>query len=98
MCLSLGHTPPQSVVDDVTEQLKTLAYGYGGIAAVPIRAKMSKLLAEIVPGDINTFMFPSSGAEANEAAMRIARLRTGRTKIFAKYFCRSWASEGLAIT
>lgn len=36
-------------------------------------------------GDINTFMFPSSGAEANEAALRMARLMTGRSKIFARH-------------
>jgi 4-aminobutyrate aminotransferase-like enzyme len=35
-------------------------------------------------GDINTFMYPSSGAEANEAAIRMARLMTGRSKIFTR--------------
>lgn len=40
-----------------------------------------------VPGDINTFMYPSSGAEANEAAIRMARLMTGRSKIFTRCVC-----------
>ena len=35
--------------------------------------------------DINGFLFPSSGAEANEAAMRIARLYTGKHKIMTRY-------------
>ena len=36
-----------------------------------------RLLAEICPGDINGFIFPSGGGEANEAAIRMARLYTG---------------------
>jgi taurine--2-oxoglutarate transaminase len=36
-----------------------------------------QLLADICPGDLNTFFFPSSGAEANETAIRMARLKTG---------------------
>ena len=51
----------------------------------PVRARLSKLLSDIVPGDINHFLFPSSGAEANEAAVRIARVMTGRHKIMTRY-------------
>lgn len=43
------------------------------------------MLSEIVPGDINHFLFPSSGAEANEAAVRIARVMTGRHKVMTRY-------------
>ena len=35
--------------------------------ATEIRAKLSKRLAELVPGDINTFFYTLGGAEANEA-------------------------------
>ncbi len=42
-----------------------------------------QLLADICPGDLNTFMFPSTGAEANETAVRMARVMTGRHKVGA---------------
>jgi taurine--2-oxoglutarate transaminase len=85
MCLHLGHSPHPSIVKAVKEQMETLAYAYPGISSTPIRAKLCQLLSEIVPGDINSFIFPSSGSEANECAMRMSRLMTGRHKIFARY-------------
>jgi len=36
------------------------------------------------PGDINGFIFPSGGAEANECAIRMARRFTGRNKIISR--------------
>ena len=47
----------------------------------PIRAKLCSLLADMVPGDINSFLFPSGGAESNEVALRAARVFTGRHKV-----------------
>jgi len=85
MCISHGYTVPQEVKDAVAHQLEHLPYGYPGVTALPIRAKLSKLLAQICPGDINSFMFPSSGAEANETAVRMARVMTGRHKVMTRY-------------
>jgi len=85
MCLSHGHTPDPTIVDAVTKQMQTNAYAYPGMFQTPVRARLSKLLSEIVPGDINHFLFPSSGAEANEAAVRIARVMTGRHKVMTRY-------------
>ena len=77
MCVNSGHTPDPSIIEAVTEQMKKQCYLYPGYFYSDIRVKLSKLLADIVPGDINSFVFPSSGAEANEAALRIARIYTG---------------------
>lgn len=85
MCCNLGHTVDQSIIDAIVDQLETLPYAYPGMFISPIRAKLSKLLADIVPGDINTFMFPSAGTEAVEGAMRIAQRLTGRHKIFSRH-------------
>ena len=49
------------------------------------RARLGEKLAEITPGDIDTFFFTNGGAEANENAIKIARLFTGRQKILARY-------------
>ena len=54
---------------------------YGGLGLVEVRARLARLMSEICPGDLNGFVFPSGGGEANEAAIRIARRFTGRHKI-----------------
>ena len=53
--------------------------------ATDVRARLSAKLAEITPGDIDAFFFTNGGAEANENAIRIAQLFTGRHKIGARY-------------
>ncbi len=85
MCSNLGHTVPQEVIDEINTQLKTIAYAYPCATVVPIKAKLSALLADLLPGDLNHFYYTAGGAESNETAMRMARLKTGRHKILARY-------------
>merc|ERR1719414_1536264 len=42
-------------------------------------------MSEVAPGDINGFLFPCGGGEANEAAIRVARRYTGKHKILNQY-------------
>ena len=51
-------------------------------------------LAEITPGDIDTFFFTNGGAEANENAIKLARFFTGRHKIIARYRSYHGATAG----
>jgi len=51
-------------------------------------------LAEIAPGDIDTFFFTNGGAEANENAIKLARFFTGRHKIMARYRSYHGATAG----
>ena len=83
MSVLIGHSHPK-VIEAIKKQLDTLIYVYPGMATEP-RARLGKLLAEIVPGDINTFFFTLGGADANENAIRAARLYTGRQKILSRY-------------
>jgi taurine--2-oxoglutarate transaminase len=83
MCTNLGHSHPK-VVRAVQEQVAVLAYANPFMATEP-RARLGARLAEITPGDIDTFFFTNGGAEANENAIRIARVVTGRHKIMARY-------------
>eukprot|EP00042_Codosiga_hollandica_P035727 m.267265 g.267265 ORF g.267265 m.267265 type:complete len:509 (+) comp54714_c0_seq3:2-1528(+) len=85
MCSNLGHTVDPTIIAAVTHQLQTVPYAYPGAFLTDIRAQLSKLLATISPGDLNTFIFPSGGTEANETAIRLARLMTKRHKIFTKF-------------
>ena len=60
-----------------------LAFANPFMATEP-RAKLGAKLAEITPGDIDTFFFTNGGAEANENAIKIARWYTGRHKISSR--------------
>src|SRR5438093_226451 len=46
-------------------------------------ADLAELLAQITPGDLQYTFFANSGAEANEGALKLARLATGRTEFVA---------------
>ena len=81
VCCNLGHTTSDITFDRITSQLKTLPFVYGGLASIPIVEKLVFKMAEITPSHMTGFLFPSSGSEANEAAIRIARLYTGKRDI-----------------
>jgi taurine--2-oxoglutarate transaminase len=49
------------------------------------RTALAQALSERTPGDLNTCFFVNSGSEADDQAFILARLVTGRPKIFAKY-------------
>src|ERR687896_778547 len=83
MCTNIGHGHPK-VVAAIKEQAETLAYANPFMATEP-RARLGAKLAEIAPGDIDTFFFTNGGAEANENAIKLARFVTGRQKILARY-------------
>jgi len=85
VCSNFGYDISPDIVEAVTNQIKTNMYVYSGMGIVPVRAKLAKLLRETLPGDITGFLFPSGGAEANEAAIRMARRYTGRHKILTQY-------------
>jgi taurine--2-oxoglutarate transaminase len=51
----------------------------------PERAALAEALARLAPGDLTKCFFVNSGSEANDQAFILARLATGRPKIFAKY-------------
>ena len=83
MSVNIGHSHPK-VVKAIQDQAASLIYAFPG-SATKVRAQLGKRLAELVPGDINTFFFVNGGAEANENAIKAARLFTGRFKILSRY-------------
>ncbi len=83
MSVNIGHGHPR-VIEAMKRQIDELIYVFPG-SATPVRARVGKLLSEIVPDPINRFFFTLGGAEANENAIRAARLYTGRSKILSRY-------------
>ncbi len=92
MSVNIGHSHPK-VIEAIKKQADTLLYAYPGMAT-EVRARLSERLAELVPGDLNTFFYTLGGAEANENAIKAARLFTGRHKILARYRSYHGATHG----
>jgi len=83
MCSNVGHSHPK-VVRAIQEQAEVLAYA-NPFMATEVRARLGAKLATLTPGDLDTFFFTNGGAEANENAIRIARVVTGRHKVLVRY-------------
>jgi taurine--2-oxoglutarate transaminase len=83
MCTNIGHGD-ERVVKAIADQAATLAYANPFMATEP-RARLGAKLAELCPGDIDTFFFTNGGAEANENAIKVARMFTGRHKVAVRY-------------
>jgi taurine--2-oxoglutarate transaminase len=83
MCVNLGHKNA-AVIESIAEQARKLPYIAPGYAT-DARAELSQLLLEVLPRGIEKFFFTTSGTEANEAAFKIARLFTGKSKILSRY-------------
>jgi len=92
MSVNIGHGD-ERVIRAIGEQVATLAYA-NPFMATEVRARLGAKLAEITPGDIDTFFFTNGGADANENAIKIARFFTGRPKIIARYRSYHGATAG----
>jgi len=81
--LNLGHGHPK-LIAAIQEQAAKLAT-VGPNFADTTRNEAARLIAEVAPGDLDRVFFTTGGAEAVEHAVRMARLATGRSKVFAAY-------------
>jgi len=92
MNVNIGHQN-QKVINAIKKQAESLCYSHPVMATEP-RGRLGELLAEITPGDLNKTFFCLGGAEANENAIKIARMFSGRHKILAQYISYHGATHG----
>lgn len=78
---NLGSTPPD-VVRAIETQAKELLYLGSGYAN-PVRSAFVERLLSLLPASFGSVFLSNSGAEAAEAALKIARSATGRPKVVA---------------
>lgn len=78
---NVGHRHPK-VVAAVKAQLDRMPMSVRAMPRGP-EADLAELLAQITPGDLQYTFFANSGAEANEGALKLARLATGRPNFVA---------------
>lgn len=76
----VGHSHP-AVVRAVTEQASRLMHISAGVAKYEANVALGEFLQGVLPRGIDTFVFQNSGAEAIEAAIKLARQATKREGI-----------------
>ena len=74
-----GHSHP-NVVNAIKEQAEKLLF-YSNLVYSEIRGRAAQKLVSVAPKSLTKAFFCNSGTEANENAMRMARMATGREKI-----------------
>src|ERR1044072_3018396 len=74
-----GHCHPH-VVNAISKQAGELLF-YSNLVYSSARARAAEKLVSIAPAPLTKTFFCNSGTEANENAMRMARMATGREKI-----------------
>ncbi len=77
----LGHAHPVIIGALLEQSGKILQGPAAGITYSPARARLLTLLASILPANLTRIFFSNSGAESNDAAIKLARKVTGRGDI-----------------
>lgn len=80
---NIGHQHPAVVaaIQAQAAKLCTIAPSHANDA----RSEAARLIAERTPGELDRIFFTNGGADANEHAVRMARLHTGRQKVLSAY-------------
>ena len=92
---NLGHQHPRvtAAIGEQAARLATMAPQH----ANDVRGEAAARIAAVAPDGLEKVFFTNGGADANENAIRMARLHTGRSKVLSFY--RSYhGSTGAAIT
>jgi taurine--2-oxoglutarate transaminase len=80
---NLGHQHPR-VIEAIQEQAASLCTISPAIAN-GTRSEAARLISSHTPGDLDRVFFTNGGADANEHAIRMARLHTGKHKVLSAY-------------
>ena len=81
MCATLGHNHPR-IVEAIERACEGALHLFSGMLSPPVVA-LSRRLAAMLPKTLSKSLFLSTGAEANEAAIKMAKLHTGNFEIVA---------------
>jgi 2,2-dialkylglycine decarboxylase (pyruvate) len=86
MSAIIGHSHPE-IVEVVRRTMGELDHLYSTILSRPV-VDLAALLAELAPGKLDRVLLVSTGGESNEAAIKMAKLATGRHEMVG--LSRSW--------
>lgn len=74
----------EDIVKGIAEQTKKYCYISPAYASEP-RADLAEMIVNLLPDNFGKVFFTNAGADANENAIKIARMYTGRNKVFSRY-------------
>jgi acetylornithine/N-succinyldiaminopimelate aminotransferase len=80
---SLGHAHPRITEALGAQAAKIIQNPNSGFTYSPTRARLLALLQRVLPDNLSHVYFANSGAEANDAALKLARKVTGKSKVIA---------------
>ena len=83
----------QAIGDAIKAQVDKYCFVSPGYGAEP-RAELAKKIIGLMPDNMAKVFFTNAGAEANENAIKMARMVTGRWKVFSRYRSYHGASFG----
>jgi taurine--2-oxoglutarate transaminase len=93
--VNIGHGN-KKVIEAIKLQAEKLPY-LEPKYAIDVRAELArKVIEEVAPENMGKVFFTLGGADANENAIKIARMYTGRNKIFSRYRSYHGATYGAA--
>lgn len=92
--LNIGHGN-KKVIEAIKEQADKFTY-IGPSFAFEAKSEAARKIIEVAPDNMGKVFFVNAGAEANENAIKIARMYTGKYKIFSRYRSYHGASYGAA--
>ncbi|MBU2704939.1 aminotransferase class III-fold pyridoxal phosphate-dependent enzyme [Zooshikella marina] len=98
-CLNLGHNP-DNVVNALQKFLKNSTANFIQYVSVPQQTSLlAEKLCEITPGNMERVFFSNSGTEAVEAALKLAKAATGKTRfVYAKNSYHGKTLGALSVT
>lgn len=77
----LGHAHPLITDAIVKQAQKIIQNPNSGFTYSPARARLLETLSGVLPANLSKIYFANSGAEANDAAIKLARKITGKSKV-----------------
>ena len=86
MCATIGHNHPR-IVAAIREACEGALHLFSGMLSPPVVA-LSQRLAQMLPPHLSRALFLSTGGEANEAALKLAKMHSGKYEIVG--FTGAW--------
>lgn len=79
----IGHASPVIADALAAQAMKIIQSPNAGAVYSPARARLLRLMREILPAHLTRVFFTNSGAEANDAAIKLARKASGKSTVIA---------------
>jgi taurine---2-oxoglutarate transaminase len=92
--MNIGHGH-KKVIQAIKDQADKMAF-MGPAFAFEAKSEAARKVIEVAPDNMAKVFFTNAGAEANENAIKLARMFTGRNKVFSRYRSYHGATYGAA--